>query len=82
VAQVLCFALRGAGATRIGAGVPFVSQTLIQLPLSWWAAVTLGHGLVGLCAVQLVVAMAEAAAAGAFWAGPRWSGRKQLSRLA
>jgi multidrug resistance protein, MATE family len=79
-ARVLCFAIRGAGATRIGAGVPFASQWLVQLPLSWWIAVTLGFGLLGLTAVQAGVGLAEAAATALIWAGSRWTVHRILSR--
>ncbi|HEY1879543.1 MAG TPA: MATE family efflux transporter [Caulobacteraceae bacterium] len=78
--QVLSFSLRGAGATRLSAGIAFVSQWLAQLPLSWWVAVTLGFGLVGLACVQCLVVVAEAAVTVLVWAGARWTVHRTLSK--
>ena len=78
--QVLSFALRGAGATRIGAGIPFAAQWLLTLPLSWWAAVALGFGLVGLASVQASVTLLEAAVTALVWSGSRWTTHRTLSR--
>ncbi|HEY1427811.1 MAG TPA: MATE family efflux transporter [Caulobacteraceae bacterium] len=78
--QVLSFALRGAGATRIGAGIPFAAQWLVTLPLSWWAAVPLGFGLVGVASVQAAVTIAEAAVTALVWSGARWTFHRTLSR--
>jgi putative MATE family efflux protein len=80
--QVLSFSLRGAGATRIGAGIAFASQWLVQLPLSWWVAVTLGYGLIGLACVQALVVVAEAAVTVLVWAGARWTFHRMLSKPA
>lgn len=80
--QVLSFALRGAGATRIGAGIPFLAQWLITLPVSWWVAVALGFGLVGLASVQASVALVEVAVTALVWAGARWTTHRTLSRIA
>jgi len=71
--QVLSFSLRGAGATRIGAGLAFAAQWLAQLPLCWWVAVPLGYGLFGLSCVQALVVGAEAAATALVWRGARWT---------
>ena len=79
--QVLSFALRGAGATRIGAGIPFLTQWFITLPLSWWVAVALGFGLVGLASVQASVTLVEAAVTALVWAGARWTVHRTLSRI-
>jgi putative MATE family efflux protein len=80
LSQVLCFALRGAGATRIGAAVPFVALWLLQLPLTWWIAVTLGFGLLGMATVQTGVAVAEAAVTALVWSGAAWTTHKTLSK--
>jgi len=77
--RVLCFAIRGAGATRIGAAIPFAGQWLVQLPLVWWLAVTLGFGLLGMAGVQAGVAVAEALVTALIWAGARWSVHNTLS---
>ena len=79
--QVLSFALRGAGATRIGAGIPFLGQWLLTLPLSGWAAVGLGFGLVGLASVQASVTLVEAAVTALVWSGARWTHHRTLSRV-
>jgi Na+-driven multidrug efflux pump len=79
VVQVLSFALRGAGATRIGAAIPFTGQWLLTLPLSWWVAVQLGFGLTGLASVQAAVALAETAVTVLVWAGARWTIHRTLS---
>jgi len=78
--RILCFAIRGAGATRIGAAVPFVSQWLVQLPLTWWMAVALGFGLLGMAGVQCGVAVAEALVTAVIWAGPGWTAHKAFAR--
>ena len=79
---VLSFALRGAGATRIGAGIPFLGQWLITLPLSWWVAVGLGFGLLGMASVQAGVTLLEAAVTALVWSGARWTVHRTLSRAA
>jgi putative MATE family efflux protein len=79
--QVMAFALRGAGATRIGAGIPFLTQWFITLPLSWWVAVALGFGLVGLASVQASVTLVEAAVTALVWSGARWTVHRTLSRI-
>jgi putative MATE family efflux protein len=81
-AQVLSFSLRGAGATRMAAGIAFASQWLAQLPLSWWVAVTLGYGLVGLSCVQCLVVVAHAAVTVLVWTGSRWTFHRTLSKPA
>jgi Na+-driven multidrug efflux pump len=78
--QVLSFALRGAGATRIGAGIPFAGQWLLTLPLSGWVAVGLGFGLVGLASVQSGVTLLEAGVTALVWSGARWTTHRTLSR--
>jgi MATE family multidrug resistance protein len=80
--QVLSFSLRGAGATRISAGVAFASQWLVQLPLCWLVAVTLGFGLTGLACVQAGVVVAEAAATAIIWRRGRWTVHRVLSKPA
>jgi multidrug resistance protein, MATE family len=78
--RVLCFAIRGAGATKAGAAIPFVSQWLVQLPLTWWLAVSLGFGLLGMAGVQASVAVLEALVTAAVWAGSHWTVNKILSQ--
>lgn len=70
--RVLCFAFRGAGATKISAAVPFVSLWLIQLPLMWWIGLELRLGVLGIVAVQAALAVAEAAVLAVIWAGGFW----------
>ncbi len=71
--QILCFAIRGAGATRIGAGIPFIRQWLLQLPLTWWVAVALGWGLLGMVDLQFALVAAEAVVTALIWSGSRWA---------
>lgn len=73
--RVLCFAFRGAGATKISAAVPFVSLWLIQLPLMWWVGLVLRQGVLGIVAVQATLAVVEAAALAVIWAGRFWAPR-------
>ena len=69
---VLSFAFRGAGATKIGAGVPFASLWLIQLPLMWWIGLVLRQGVLGMVAVQVGLNAAEAVVLGLVWASGFW----------
>ena len=71
--RVLGYALRGAGATKVGAGVPFASLWLIQLPLMWWAGVALHQGVLGIVAVQVALNVAETVVLAAIWAGDFWT---------
>jgi putative MATE family efflux protein len=71
--RILGFAFRGAGATKIAAGVPFASQWLIQVPLMWWVALRLGAGVTGVVAVQTGVVFADAALFAALWSGGLWT---------
>ena len=70
--RVLGYALRGAGATKIGAGVPFASLWLIQLPLMWWFGLVLHQGALGMVAVQVGLNVAEAVVLAIVWAGDFW----------
>ena len=72
VIWVLCYGLRGAGATKLAAGVPFVRLWLIQLPLMWWIGLGLRQGVVGVVAVQAALSFVEAAALALVWAGGCW----------
>ncbi len=72
VIWVLCYALRGAGATKIAAGVPFARLWLIQLPLMWWVGLVMRQGVLGIVALQAALSFAEAAALALFWAGGFW----------
>ena len=49
---------------------------------SWWVAVALGFGLVGLASVQASVTLVEAAVTALVWAGHRWTVHRTLSRIA
>ena len=69
---VLCFAFRGAGATKIAAGVPFASLWLIQLPLMWWIGLGLRQGVLGMVEVQVALNVAEAVVLAIVWASGFW----------
>jgi len=70
--RVLGFALRGAGATKMASGVPFLSQWVVQIPLMG-VAVALGYGLTGVAAVQAGITVIDAAVLAWFWSGERWT---------
>lgn len=72
VNRVLCFAFRGAGATKIAAGVPFVSFWLVQLPLMWWVGVDLRQGVLGMVAIQVGLIVVEAVVLSLIWATRFW----------
>jgi putative MATE family efflux protein len=73
VGQVLGFALRGAGATKWAAGVPFASQWLAQLPLMWLLGVTFGMGILGVAVVQAGLAGLDTAILAWVWVGSSWT---------
>jgi len=73
-AFILGFALRGAGATRAAAAIPFVTHFLIQLPLMWWVGLPLGFGLRGVVGAQAAMFLAECAAFAWIWRSGRWAG--------
>jgi MATE family multidrug resistance protein len=78
--RILGFAFRGAGATKIAAGVPFVSQWLIQAPLMGWIALRLGMGVIGVVGVQTGVVLADAALFGVLWSGGLWTRGRSIGR--
>jgi MATE family multidrug resistance protein len=78
--RVLCFAIRGAGATRTGAAIPFVFQWLVQIPLVWWLALGLGFGLLGMAGVQAGAGVVEALVTALVWTGSSWTVHRILSR--
>jgi Na+-driven multidrug efflux pump len=78
--QVISFALRGAGATRISAGIAFAAQWAIELPLAWLLALPLGFGLVGLASIQAAVVIAHAGVIALVWAGGSWTAHRMFSK--
>ena len=70
---ILGFAFRGAGATKIAAGIPFASLWLLQLPLMWWIGDTLGQGVMGMVEVQIGIALVDAALLAWLWKGASWT---------
>jgi putative MATE family efflux protein len=78
VGLVLGFAVRGAGATRIAALIPFVSQWAVTLPATFICALVLGWGLVGLVGVQLAVSIGDAAVTILIWKGSAWATPRAL----
>lgn len=78
VGLVLGFAIRGAGATRIAALIPFVSQWAVTLPASFVCALALGWGLIGLVGVQLAVSIADAVVTMLIWKGRTWAAPRAL----
>jgi Na+-driven multidrug efflux pump len=75
---VLGFAIRGAGATRIAALIPFVSQWAATLPATFVCALVLGWGLTGMVGVQFTVAIADAVVTILIWKGRAWTAPRAL----
>lgn len=73
VAMILAFALRGAGATKVATGIPFLLQWMIRLPLMWLIAVRLHHGFNGIALVVLATTVVEALALAFVWQRGRWA---------
>jgi putative MATE family efflux protein len=71
--RILGFALRGVGATRAAAGIAFMTQWLVLLPLMWLAGIRLGFGLNGIVAVQVALTIVEAALFMWIWRRGRWT---------
>jgi putative MATE family efflux protein len=70
--RVVGMTLRGVGATRTAAGVAFLIQWAVQLPLVWWVGLRLGIGLTGICASQLLISLATLVIYGTIWRGRSW----------
>jgi Na+-driven multidrug efflux pump len=75
---VLGFTIRGAGATRIAALIPFVSQWVAQLPGTFICGLLLGWGLTGIVGVQFAVAIADAVVTILIWRGRAWAAPRAL----
>jgi putative MATE family efflux protein len=69
-AQVLSFAMRGVGATRLVAAVGFAALWIAQLPAAVVGVILLGWDLTALLALQAGVALVEGLVLAAIW----WSG--------
>jgi putative MATE family efflux protein len=82
IGQILSFALRGAAATKLAAGVPFVLHWLIQLPLTWWIGLKLGLGLPGIIGLQAALAILQATLFAAIWSGGSWTRARLAPALA
>jgi putative MATE family efflux protein len=71
--KILGYGLRGAGATGIATGVPFLFEAALQIPLIWWVGLKLGLGLTGMVATQVAMTVATAAVLAWIWRGERWT---------
>ncbi len=78
IGRILGYALRGAGATKLAAGIPFASQWLLQLPLMWVVGVQFGLGILGVTLVQTGLAGIDGLLMAWIWAGHVWT-RAQVS---
>jgi putative MATE family efflux protein len=78
VGLILGFAFRGAGATRIAALIPFVSQWMVTLPATFVCALVLHWGLISLVGVQFAVSLADAAVSILIWKGRAWTEPRAL----
>lgn len=74
-ARVLAFALRGAGATKVATGIPFLVQFVLQLPLMWLVGVKLHRGFDGVVTVQFGLTLVLAGALALVWGRGRWARR-------
>jgi putative MATE family efflux protein len=81
LANVITFAMRGAGATKTASIVPFCSQALILLPLMWFVGIKLGRGIVGVVEVQVALAALEVIAMMFIWSRSWWA-RVRLGEIA
>jgi putative MATE family efflux protein len=77
--SVLAFAFRGAGATKIAAGILFAGLWLVELPLIWWVALKLGQGVLGVIEVQATIAVSEALLLAWLWRTSIWTLRPEGS---
>jgi putative MATE family efflux protein len=73
-AQVLSFAMRGVGATRLVAAVGFAALWIVQLPAAVAGVILLGWDLTALLALQAGVALVEALVLAAIWSSGVWRG--------
>ena len=71
-ATVIGMALRGAGATRTVLGVTFVCSLGVRLCATWFFAMTLGLGLVGIWLGSTLDWMVRTVLLGAAWMRGRW----------
>ncbi len=70
---VLNFALRGAGATKVATIIPFLRQWCLSLPLSWFAGIHLGYGLIGIFWIFFLTTVLETVIFSHIWHKGRWS---------
>jgi Na+-driven multidrug efflux pump len=71
-AVVLAMSLRGAGDTRTVLAVTFVAALLVRVAASYFFAIVLGLGLVGIWMGSTADWMTRTALLGAAWARGRW----------
>lgn len=71
--RILSFAFRGAGATKIAAGVPFASFWLIQIPLMGWIGLQLRQGVTGVVLVQTGIVCLDTVLFAWLWSGGVWT---------
>jgi MATE family multidrug resistance protein len=72
-AMILAFALRGAGATKVATGIPFLLQYVLRLPLMWLVGVKLHQGFNGIVVLSLVAGTVEALVLAFVWQRERWA---------
>lgn len=73
-AMVMSMALRGAGATRTVLAVTLISSFAVRLGATWFFAVHLGHGLIGVWMGSTADWICRSALLGVAWARGRWRG--------
>ncbi|MFO1014872.1 MAG: MATE family efflux transporter [Caulobacteraceae bacterium] len=73
--RVLSFALRGAGATKLAAGVPFALHWVIQLPLMALVALQWRYGVTGMVVTEVGLAALESVVLALVWTTGFWAPR-------
>ena len=70
--RILCFALRGTGATRIATLIPFGFQWGLFLPLAWLVGVIADQGLTGIFMTRMILTILETALICSVWQRGLW----------
>ena len=73
IAMILQFALRGAGASKVATGIPFVLRFALRLPLMWIVGVKFHQGFNGIAEVALATLVVETAALTFVWQRGGWT---------
>lgn len=72
IGRILCFALRGTGATKIATLIPFGFQWGLFLPLAWLVGVVADQGLTGILMTRMILTVLETALVCSVWHRGVW----------